>query len=317
MKSVISVAPMMNVTNRHFRYFLRLISPSVLLYTEMITTGAILYDVEGQRLSFDATEHPVALQLGGADTAELAICAKIGQQYGYDEINLNVGCPSDRVQSGQFGACLMKEPQLVADCIGAMRKAVTIPVTVKTRIGVDEFDDYENLYRFVELVSRAGCNTFIIHARKAWLNGLSPKQNRKIPSLRYDVVHQIKRDFPHLKIIINGGFKSVEQTKAQLAYVDGVMLGREIWRNPYILTEFEPLFENHKPLTRLEVLEAYIPYVKAKLKTGVKLTTLIRSIPGLFHGVRGVGYFKQLLSEEAHKPEAGMQLIYQAKKSMC
>jgi tRNA-dihydrouridine synthase A len=235
----VSIAPMMDCTDRHFRYFLRLISKKVVLYTEMVVAQAILHGPKDQLLKFRPEEHPLVLQLGGSNPKELAEAAKIAEQYGYDEINLNVGCPSDRVQSGRFGACLMKEPGLVAECIQGMKKAVRIPVTVKTRIGVDDLDDYDFLYGFIKTISEVGCEHFIIHARKAWLNGLSPKENRTIPPLDYDRVYQIKQAFPHLFITINGGVKTVSDIQQHLTQVDGVMIGREAYSNPYCLASVD------------------------------------------------------------------------------
>ena len=230
---LISIAPMMDCTDRHDRYFLRLIAPHLLLYTEMITANALVHGERERFLAFDPNEHPVALQLGGADPQKVAYCAKLGEARGYDEINLNVGCPSDRVKSGQFGACLMLNPLLVAECVAAMCDAVKIPVTVKCRIGVDEHDSYDELHHFITKVSQAGCSVFIIHARKAWLNGLSPKQNREIPPLRYDIVWKVKQDFPKLTIIVNGGIKTCDDIAEQLGFVDGVMIGREAYANPF------------------------------------------------------------------------------------
>src|SRR5690606_272739 len=238
----ISVAPMMDWTDRHCRHFLRQISRHTLLYTEMVTSGAILHGPRERLLAFDPAEHPVALQLGGCDPAELAECVRIGAAYGYDEINLNCGCPSDRVQSGRFGACLMAEPALVAECVAAMRAAVNIPVTVKTRIGIDEFDSYEFLHAFVGQVAAAGCNIFIIHSRKAWLRGLSPRENREVPPLRYDVPARLKADFPQLQIVLNGGVKTLDDMQTHLRTFDGVMIGREAYSNPYLLAEVDRRF---------------------------------------------------------------------------
>jgi len=234
----LAVAPMLDWTDRHFRWLVRRITRRTLLYTEMVTTGALLHGGDRERfLGFDEDEHPVALQLGGADPRELAACARLGAERGYDEINLNVGCPSDRVQSGRFGACLMAEPALVADCVKAMRDAIDVPVTVKHRIGIDERDSYHALCDFVGTVAAAGCDAFVVHARKAWLSGLSPKENRSVPPLRYDVVHRLKRDFPGLTIVLNGGIESLDAAQAQLAHVDGVMLGRAAYHDPWVLAE--------------------------------------------------------------------------------
>lgn len=273
-----SIAPMLKRTDRHCRYFLRLIHPEIFLYSEMVTTGAILFGSRERHLDFDVREHPIALQLGGSDPEQLAQCAEIGEQWGYDEINLNIGCPSERVQSGLFGACLMKNPDLVADCVDAMRRKVSIPVTVKTRIGVDELDSYEHLMTFIQKVSSAGCQTFIIHARKAWLKGLSPKENREIPPLNYERVYQIKRDFPALEVILNGGIQTSQDALAQLEWVDGVMIGRAAYQHPYLLAE---LLEN--PLSRMEVIKGYLGYIERKMIDGERLSGLIQPIFGLFY----------------------------------
>ena len=263
----ISVAPMMDWTDRHCRYFHRLISPNALLYTEMVTTGAIIHGDTDRFLRFDEAEHPVDLQLGGSDSKDLATCTKIGADYGYDEINLNCGCPSDRVQSGAFGACLMKTPEHVADCIKAMRDVTDTPVTVKCRIGVDDCDDLPFLTEFVSAISNIGCTEFIIHARKAWLQGLSPKENREKPPLRYDIVEQIKKDHPHLKIHINGGITDIDTAKALLTAFDGIMIGREAYQNPWFLYEMETeIFNNNKTLSCEAVALAMIPYNEDKGK---------------------------------------------------
>jgi tRNA-dihydrouridine synthase A len=309
---LISVAPMMDWTDRHDRYFLRLISPHALLYTEMVTTGALIHGDAKRFLQFHPLEHPVALQLGGSEPDKLAYCAKLGADFGYDEINLNVGCPSDRVQSGRFGACLMLDPQLVAECVQAMTSAVSIPVTVKCRIGVDAQDSYESLHAFIALVEQAGCNVFIIHARKAWLQGLSPKQNREIPPLRYDIVRQIKRDFPHLTIIINGGIKTVAEFTEQLPLVDGVMIGREAYSNPYLLAQIEERYFATVPLAREEIIKQFIPYVELQLQHNVKLSNMTRHILGLFQGQKGGRIWRRYLSENAHKLGAGSKVIWDA-----
>lgn len=311
---LISIAPMMNCTDRHDRYFLRLISPQVFLYTEMVTTGALIHGDFQRFLAFHPIEHPIALQLGGNNPDDLAYSAKLGETFGYDEINLNVGCPSDRVKSGQFGACLMKEPTLVSECIAAMNSAVKIPVTVKCRIGVDENDSYEELCRFIEILEKVGCHIFIIHARKAWLNGLSPKENREIPPLRYEVVKQIKKDFPKLTIILNGGLKNIAEIREQLAFVDGVMIGREAYSNPYFLAEIEKAFfgseENIK--TRREIIEQFIPYVELQLKNKIKLSSITRHILGLFQGQKNGRLWRRYLSEHASKDDMGSHVIFDA-----
>ena len=315
---LISVAPMMDWTDRHDRYFLRLISPHALLYTEMITTGALIYGDTDRFLAFDDLEHPVALQLGGSDPAMLARCAKMAEDYGYDEVNLNVGCPSDRVKSGQFGACLMLSPKLVADCVSAMKAAVKIPVTIKCRIGVDDNDSYEELAHFIRTVSEAGCDVFIVHARKAWLNGLSPKENREIPPLCYDVVAQIKRDFPHLTIVINGGIKTTDTIDTLLPTVDGVMIGREAYTNPYFLAELEQKYfpSSETILMREQVIEKFMPYVEMQLKNKIKLSNMTRHILGLFNGLKGARTWRRVLSENAHKEGAGAEILLQALDSV-
>lgn len=310
----ISIAPMLDCTDRHDRYFLRLISPHALLYTEMITTGALLHGDAKRFLSFDPLEHPLALQLGGSDPDKLKQCARMGADYGYDEINLNIGCPSDRVKSGHFGACLMLDPVLVAECVAAMCSAVAIPVTVKCRIGVDEQDSYESLTNFIDLISAAGCKVFIIHARKAWLSGLSPKENREIPPLRYDVVRKIKQDYPHLSIIINGGIKTVEEVKEHLNTVDGVMIGREAYSNPYVLSAMEKMFypNDEYEASRLEIIEKFLPYVQEQLKGRTKLSNITRHILGLFQGEKGARMWRRSISENAWRPGASIDVIQEA-----
>jgi tRNA-dihydrouridine synthase A len=310
----LSIAPMMDWTDRHCRYFLRLIARRALLYTEMIPTGAILRGDRARFLRFDPAEHPVALQLGGCDPADLARCAAIGEAFGYDEINLNVGCPSDRVQSARFGACLMAEPPLVADCVAAMRAAVGIPVTVKTRIGIDQHDDYDFLQRFVEAVAGAGCGTLIIHARKAWLSGLSPKENREVPPLRYELVHRVKADFPELEVIANGGIRTIDEARAQLGRVDGVMVGREAYQNPYCLVEWERTLFDTTPAapSRAEVVERLLPYVERELAAGTPLKAITRHILGLFNGLPGARAWRRHLSEAVPQPGAGVDVLVEA-----
>jgi tRNA-dihydrouridine synthase A len=307
----LSVAPMMDRTDRHCRYFLRLIARRVLLYTEMIPTGAILHGDRERCLRFDPAEHPVALQLGGADSGQLARAAELGEAWGYDEINLNVGCPSDRVQSARFGACLMAEPELVASCLRAMQAAVSIPVTVKTRIGIDERDDYDFLRRFVAAVAGAGCGTVVLHARKAWLSGLSPKENREIPPLRYELVHRVKADFPKLEVIANGGIRTLEQARDLLARIDGVMLGRQAYEDPYCLAEWQrALLGAEEPVpTRREIVERLLPYIERELQGGTPLKTITRHILGLFQGVPGARAWRRELSEAAHRRGAGPEVI--------
>jgi tRNA-dihydrouridine synthase A len=310
----LSIAPMLDWTDRYCRYFLRLISRHTLLYTEMVTTGAILHGERARFLDFDPSEHPVALQLGGSEPGDLARCARLGEQWGYDEINLNVGCPSDRVQSGRFGACLMLTPVVVADGIRAMRDAVDIEVTVKHRIGVDEQDSYEALCDFVGTVAEAGCATFIVHARKAWLQGLSPKENREIPPLSYETVYQLKRDFPTLTFVINGGITSLTQVEQQRSYVDGVMIGREAYHNPWILAQADRrIFGDTAALPeRHQVIEALLPFVDWMVSQGVPLNRISRHILGLYHGCPGARKFRRVLSEGAHLPGADSRLIAQA-----
>jgi len=309
-----SVAPMLDWTDRHCRYFHRLLSRHALLYSEMVTTGAILQGNAERHLQYDAAEHPVALQLGGSNPQELAQCARIGSGYGYAEINLNVGCPSDRVQNGRFGACLMAEPQLVADCVAAMRDAVSIPVTVKSRIGIDDRDSYSELADFIATVANAGCRTFIVHARKAWLSGLSPKENREIPPLRYDVVFQLKQDFPELEIVINGGINTLDAAEALLNQVDGVMLGREVYHNPYLLAQVDArIFRDERPLlSRQQIVMAMQDYIEQQIQSGQRLHNITRHMLGLFHGADGARAWRRHLSENAGKPGAGFQVVLDA-----
>jgi len=306
------VAPMMDWTDRHCRFFHRLLSPHALLYTEMVTAPAVLHGDRARLLGFDPAEHPVALQLGGSEPHELAAAARVGESLGYGEINLNVGCPSDRVQSGRFGACLMREPTLVADCIAAMRAAVSIPVTVKCRLGVDEQDEYEDLERFVETVRETGCDVFVVHARKAWLEGLSPKENREIPPLNHARVYRLKREFPDLTIVINGGIARVADVHEHLQHVDGVMLGRTAYHEPYRLAEIEhEIFGTPLP-DRDAVLAQLKPYVEAHLARGDRLQHITRHILGLYQGLPGARAFRRLLSERAHRADAGYEVVEQA-----
>ena len=309
-----SVAPMLEWTDRHCRYLMRLLTRHALLYTEMVTTGAILRGDRDRWLKFDPAEHPVALQLGGGDPRTLAVCARIGADRGYDEINLNVGCPSDRVRSGRFGACLMAEPDQVAECISAMQSAVAIPVTVKTRTGIDARDGIEDLFRFVRTVSRAGCGTFIVHARNAWLKGLSPEENRTIPPLRYADVQRVKRQFPGLRIIMNGGITGLDAAAAHLEVVDGVMLGRTVYHQPWLLAGVDARFFNdpHPLPTRAEIVERMIPYIEGELCTGTPLKHITRHMLGLFRGVPGARRWRRHLSDEGPKPGAGIAVIHTA-----
>ncbi len=309
-----SVAPMMDCTDRFDRYFLRLLSRHVLLYTEMVPAAAIVHGKSAQFLRFDKAEHPVAVQFGGSEPAELAVCAREAERYGYDEVNLNVGCPSDRVQAGRFGACLMAEPSLVADGVSAMREACSLPITVKTRIGIDEQDSYQELVDFVGHVAAAGCRSFTIHARKAWLQGLSPKQNREIPPLDYDRVYRLKQDFPELEIVINGGIQTVEACQEHLGRVDGVMLGRAVYHSPYLLAQVDRvIFGDNRPVpSRHEVLHQYLPFVERELAAGVALPAMSRHLLGLFQGVPGARRFRRYISEHAHLPHAGVEVLERA-----
>jgi tRNA-dihydrouridine synthase A len=295
------VAPMMGWTTRHYRYFFRLICKKAQLYTEMLTTGAILNNPQREHLlAFHASEKALAIQLGGGIASELAQASKMVEPYGYSEINLNVGCPSDRVQSGCFGAVLLKDPARVADCIAEMCAAVKLPITVKTRIGVDDYESYDYLAAFIQQVSLAGCQTFIIHARKAWLSGLSPKENREIPPLNYKWVYHIKRDFPHLNIVLNGGIACLSAAQAHLQQVDGVMLGRAAWHNPYLFAELDQLISPQDAgiiPSRLSLVLHYLPYLEEALRSGENLTHLIQPLFGLFHGVAGGRRWRQKLSE--------------------
>jgi tRNA-dihydrouridine synthase A len=310
----LSVAPMMDWTDRHERAFLRVLSRRTLLYTEMVTTGAILHGDRDRLLDFDASEHPVALQLGGSEPEDLAAAARAGAARGYDEINLNLGCPSDRVQRGRFGACLMTEPELVAEGVAAMIAAVDIPVTVKTRIGVDETDSYEALQNFVARIAAAGCRSFTIHARKAWLSGLSPKENREVPPLRYEIVYDLKRDFPDLEIILNGGVQSLDEAAAHLEKVDGVMIGRAAYQTPYILAEADARIfgEAAAPKSREEIVADFLPYVERRLSEGVPLKSITRHMLGLFNGLPGARAWRRHLAEQAHVPGAGTKVIEEA-----
>ncbi len=304
---------MMDCTDRHDRYFLRLIAPDVQLYTEMITAQAIIHGHNKRLLAFHPAEKYLALQLGGSHPKQLAYAAKVGEEFGYDEINLNVGCPSERVISGRFGACLMLEPQLVADCVAAMQAQVEVPVTVKCRIGVDEQDSEESLYHFIRHMVAAGCQTVIIHARKAWLSGLSPKQNRDIPPLCYEAVWKIKQHFPALKVIINGGIKTIADMDAQLSHVDGVMIGRAAYANPYLLADIQTKYFSTKPmLSRLDVIKHLIPYIHEQLANGVKLHNISRHILGLFQGQRGAAAWRRYLSQHAYQSGADVKVLEQA-----
>ncbi|MGH1486684.1 MAG: tRNA dihydrouridine(20/20a) synthase DusA [Cellvibrionaceae bacterium] len=305
------VAPMMDWSDHHCRFLWRLISKQALLYTEMVTTGALLQGDKERFLHYNDCEHPLALQLGGSNPSDLAKCARLAEQWGYDEVNLNCGCPSDRVQNGMIGACLMAHPSLVADCIKAMQDAVDIPVTIKHRIGIDDMDDYQGLINFVDNVAEVGCKTFIVHARKAWLQGLSPKQNREVPPLIYDNVYQLKKERPDLSIIINGGIKSLDECEEQLQHVDGVMIGREAYSNPYLLAEVDQrLFGSTQNIPcRKQIMLNYIDYCEKEIKQGTRLHHMSKHILGLFQGEKGARLFRRHISENAYKKEAGIDVL--------
>jgi tRNA-dihydrouridine synthase A len=305
---------MMEWTDRHCRFFHRLLTRRALIYTEMLTTGAILRGDRARLLGFDAFEHPVALQLGGSDPAALSASARIGEDFGYDEINLNVGCPSDRVQEGRFGACLMAEPALVADCVAAMKAAIKIPVTVKCRIGIDEQDPDQVLFSFTDAVKAAGADALIVHARKAWLKGLSPRENRDVPPLDYSIVHRLKAAHPDLEIVLNGGIASLDQAQAQLAHVDGVMMGRAAYQEPWRLLGVDPtIYGEPAPFaTPKDAALALIPYIERELATGVRLHSITRHLLGLFRAVPGARAFRRHLATEAVKPGAGAAVMADA-----
>lgn len=309
---------MMDWTDRRCRAFHRVLSRRARLYTEMVTTGAVLHGDRERLLGFDAAEHPVALQLGGSDPQDLAAAARIGEDLGYDEINLNVGCPSDRVQSGRFGACLMREPELVAECMAAMRAAVRVPVTLKCRIGVDDQDSEESLFGLVDLCARAGVRVFIVHARKAWLQGLSPKENRDVPPLNYGLIHRLKRERPELTVVLNGGLNTLEAAQAELeprdgAALDGVMLGRAAYHEPALLAQVDRLFFGEdREFAPVQAVLNYLPYVRARLGEGVPLPAMTRHMLGLFHGRPGARAWRRILTVEAIRPGAGVKVIEHA-----
>ncbi len=308
------IAPMMDCTDRHDRVFLRLLSRHVRLYTEMITAAAIRHGDRTRLLRFSPVEHPLALQVGGSDPDAMAHAAEAAEAFGHDEVNINCGCPSDRVQAGRFGACLMAEPGTVAACVAAMRRACSLPVTVKMRIGIDQQDDYPTLVRFVEAIAAAGCGTVIVHARKAWLSGLSPRQNREVPPLRHEVVHRLKQDFPHLTVIINGGITDLDAAAEHLAVVDGVMIGRAAYHDPYMLAAADRrFFDAAAPVpTRAEVVAALVPYVAAELATGTPLQAITRHLLGLYQGVPGARAWRRVLTERACRPGAGAEVLHEA-----
>ena len=309
-----TVAPMLDWTDRHCRYFHRLLTKQALLYTEMVTTGALLNGDVERHLLFNAFEQPVALQLGGSEPKAMAACARLAADYGYAEVNINVGCPSERVQKGAFGACLMTEPQLIAECVAAMQAVVSIPVTVKNRIGVDEQNERDSLFNFVETVAAAGCQTFIVHARKAWLKGLSPKENREIPPLNYALVYELKQAFPQLEIVINGGITTLEQCQQHLQFVDGVMVGREAYHNPWLLAQVDSqLYARADSFQqRKAVIEAFIPYVEQQLSQGVALAHMSKHLLGIFQGISGARHWRRHISENAFKPNADSKILWQA-----
>lgn len=314
---LISVAPMLGWTDRHARYFLRLITKHTLLYTEMIHTGALLHNrqkVGDQKrfLAFHPSEQPLALQLGGSEPRDLALCALMAEEAGFDEVNLNVGCPSERVKSGQFGACLMAQPERVADCVSAMKTKISIPVTVKCRIGIDDMEGYQPLEQFINIVAEGGCDSFIVHARKAWLKGLSPKQNREIPPLNYDYVFRLKRERPELNIIINGGIKTIKSAQQQLKHVDGVMIGREAYYNPYILAcvDQDIYFDVNATLkSREEIVDQMCDYIDSEIAKGSDLHSITRHMLGLYHGFPGAKAWRRYLSENAHRPDADSSVV--------
>ncbi|WP_454255541.1 tRNA dihydrouridine(20/20a) synthase DusA [Pseudomonas sp. Marseille-Q8238] len=309
-----SVAPMMDWTDHHCRYFLRQLSSQALLYTEMVTTGALLHGDTERFLHYNASEHPLALQLGGSDPAQLAACARLAEEHGYDEVNLNVGCPSDRVQNNMIGACLMGHPALVADCVKAMQDAVSVPVTVKHRIGINDRDSYAELCDFVGTVRDAGCRSFTVHARIAILEGLSPKENREVPPLRYEVAAQLKQDFPDLELILNGGIKTLDECQQHLQVFDGVMLGREAYHNPYLLAQVDQqLFGlDHPVISRAEALARMRPYIKQHIASGGLMHHITRHVLGLAQGFPGARRFRQLLSVDVHKTQDPLALLDQA-----
>ena len=317
MRSTIAVAPMMDWTDRHCRYFMRLLSPSAMLYTEMVTAAAIHHGDYETLLAYDASEHPLALQLGGSDPGLMVEAARRGAEFGYDEININVGCPSDRVQSGQFGACLMANPDSVADCVQAMLADVDVPVTVKTRIGIDDEDSYEFLKRFVDTVRAAGCRKFVVHARVAILEGLSPRENRSVPPLQYDRVFQLKQDLPGLDIVLNGGVTSIDQVDEILMKVDGVMIGRQAYHDPFLLARLENHFDPDRPLPhRRKIVEQMLPYIDRELRQGERLGRITRHMLGLFTGEPGARHWRRHISENSFKDGAGTEVLTEALERM-
>jgi tRNA-dihydrouridine synthase A len=315
MKKEICIAPMMDWTDRHCRYFLRLLSPSVRLYTEMVTAAALTHGDAEKLLRFDEAEHPVALQIGGSDPDMMAAATRLGVEAGYDEININVGCPSDRVQSGRFGACLMATPQIVADCYRAMSSVSEVPVTVKSRIGIDDHDSYDFLKQFIEALRDAGCSKFIVHARIAILEGLSPKENRSVPQLNYARVYKLKSEYPELTIVLNGGITTVDECEKHLEHVDGVMIGRQAYQQPWFLTELEQAFgrdADYIAPSRHDVVQRMLPYIRRELERGAALKQITRHMLGLFAGQPGARAWRRYLSENAHRDGAGIEVLHAA-----
>lgn len=310
----LSVAPMMDCTDRHYRMLARQCTRHTLLYTEMVTARAVIHGDREHLIGFHADERPLALQLGGSEPEDMGRAAAYGAQFGYDEVNINVGCPSDRVQAGRFGACLMKEPERVAECVAAMRAASAVPVTVKCRIGVDELDSFEHLTHFVSTVAAAGCERFAIHARNAWLQGLSPKQNREVPPLRYDVVARLRDCFPALTVLLNGGIQALDEAERHLQSFDGVMIGRAAYRNPYLLAEADHRIFGRPTLirSRHEVVRRLLPYIDRQLTRGTRLSAITRHLVGLFQGQPGAKRWRRYISEHAHRPGAGTEVLERA-----
>lgn len=308
---------MMDCTDRHYRFFMRGLTRCTMLYTEMVTANAIIHGDRGRLLAFNCDEHPISLQLGGSDPEALALAAKIGEDYGYDEININVGCPSDRVQKGRFGACLMKEASLVAECVQAMQHAVSVPVTVKTRLGVDELDSYAFARQFIQTVTDVGCTHFVMHARKAWLKGLSPKENRDVPPLQYERVYQLKRDFPDLHIGINGGIKTLASAHEHLRHVDEVMIGREAYSNPGIFAAVDvEFYHQYKVASAVEAVMRYLPYLSEQMTNGIRMRTLIRPLIGLFQGLPGARAWRRYLSVHGGDERRGPAVVETALKEI-
>lgn len=314
-----SVAPMIDVTDKHFRFLARLLTRHTLLYTDMVTTGAILHGKRERLLAYNNEEHPVALQLGGSDPAALRDCAVQAKEYGYDEINLNCGCPSDRVQNGAFGACLMAAPELVRDCLRAMAVDTNIPVTLKCRTGIDQQDNFDEFLHFIDIATDSPCQTVIVHARNAWLKGLSPKENREVPPLKYDWVYQLKTLRPQLHIVLNGGVTSLQNAKQHLQHVDGVMMGREAWHNTFFLADVDAeLFDDsHEKADRIAVSKAYSAYCAEQHEQGVSLSVLTRHLLGLWHNIPGAKQFRRHISEQSHKPGATVAIIDEALDLIC